>query len=504
MTRPLSPDSSRIAADLIDQHYGAEPIAATLNNMRTQPGQDVLPEFGLAYEGWARTHLPVDPGAYAADDVRAFRQNLWQSRAAISATQPAFAGMPSRGTNASVHRLDGMNLQPVPFANPAAPDVQMRRESPLPPVSATASASAPALASSFAPAGHLGIFPAVDYSTFEDRLSQTESVLGPRMIGRKRNEKMAYTTSNPIRSSNSPVSGPTAPVKQPRSTYVQLMPVFPEHTALMNTLPEGQNGRYRSCVNRFLCCLEQNNQCWSDWVPAERQPGWRSSEFEKELDAATKNLGLHTATRAALNNSFGLSLKPSRGNRWRSTLELEEHIALIAALPEKADLAQVTIFRRFLRYLEKYQRSWSQLLPDNLDMNEPPVALQDVLNLGIDGVLPEYAARSTINRLFGMSLRGKSGIVRLTAALPEHQDLLTELPNPVSTPYHSLVNRFLCYIEQRLQSWSQLTVVGDGDANRPLLLEAAINDGIRDGDLNEGTRAAVNQAFGFVLKGIRQ
>lgn len=96
MTRPLSPDSARIAHDLIDQHYGADHIAGTLNNMRRQEGQNTLPAYGPAYAGWARTHHPLDPTPYSAQEVREFRR----SRPSAS-MPPALAGLPPRPSNLS-------------------------------------------------------------------------------------------------------------------------------------------------------------------------------------------------------------------------------------------------------------------------------------------------------------------------------------------------------------------------------------------------------------------
>ncbi|MFM0069486.1 hypothetical protein PQR07_40885, partial [Paraburkholderia aspalathi] len=96
MVRALSPDSARIASDLIDLYSGADQITGTINNMRTQEGQNTLPAYGQAYANWARTHHPADPTPYNAEDVRAFRQ----SRPSAS-MPPALSGLPPRASGSS-------------------------------------------------------------------------------------------------------------------------------------------------------------------------------------------------------------------------------------------------------------------------------------------------------------------------------------------------------------------------------------------------------------------
>ncbi|WP_175865714.1 hypothetical protein [Burkholderia cepacia] len=73
------------------------------------------------------------------------------------------------------------------------------------------------------------------------------------------------------------------------------------------------------------------------------------------------------------------------------------------------------------------------------------------------------------------------------------------LPRGLRTEYRSNINRFLCHLEQQDSSWSQL--VPTADDRRPAALEQAVNAGIRYHGLQDGTRAALNQAFGLLLQG---
>ncbi|MFC7632795.1 hypothetical protein ACFQVB_34695 [Paraburkholderia humisilvae] len=89
---------------------------------------------------------------------------------------------------------------------------------------------------------------------------------------------------------------------------------------------------------------------------------------------------------------------------------------------------------------------------------------------------------------------------RFVPTLPEHIDLLKDLPEELGPAYRSNVNRFLVHLEERGQSWSQLVPAGSGPGARPVALEQAVNEGIRRHGLQTNTRAALSQAFGFKLR----
>ncbi|MFC0692359.1 hypothetical protein, partial [Paraburkholderia humisilvae] len=90
---------------------------------------------------------------------------------------------------------------------------------------------------------------------------------------------------------------------------------------------------------------------------------------------------------------------------------------------------------------------------------------------------------------------------RLVLTLPEHIDLLKDLPAELNRVYRPSVRRFLAHLEEQGQSWSQLVPAGSGAGARPVALEQAVNEGIRHHGLPPSTRAALNQAFGFKLRG---
>jgi hypothetical protein len=108
--------------------------------------------------------------------------------------------------------------------------------------------------------------------------------------------------------------------------------------------------------------------------------------------------------------------------------------------------------------------------------------------------------RAAINQAFGFKLQGATKRVRLAPDLQEHKDLLKGLPEELDQAYRSRVNRFLVHLEELGQSWSQLVPTGSGVGARPAALEQAVTEGIRHHGLQTGTRAAINQAFGFKLQ----
>jgi type II secretory pathway component PulM len=85
--------------------------------------------------------------------------------------------------------------------------------------------------------------------------------------------------------------------------------------------------------------------------------------------------------------------------------------------------------------------------------------------------------------------------------LPEHINLLKDLPEGLAQSYRSSIRRFLVHLEEQGQSWSQLVPAGSGPGAHPAALEQAVSEGVRHHGLPIGTRTAFNQAFGFKLRG---
>jgi hypothetical protein len=95
---------------------------------------------------------------------------------------------------------------------------------------------------------------------------------------------------------------------------------FSEHKELMQLLQENValSQQQRSYTSSFLRYLEQQNppQVFTD-LRGETQDNNRPRALEQAVNHAIKNDGIHSGTRAALNDAFGLDLKgPSGRNRW--------------------------------------------------------------------------------------------------------------------------------------------------------------------------------------------
>ncbi|MGF6292659.1 Ulp1 family isopeptidase [Paraburkholderia youngii] len=284
---------------------------------------------------------------------------------------------------------------------------------------------------------------------------------------------------------------------QGESGIVQLAPVQPAHTALMGTLPQGLSRQYRSHINRFLCHLEQQGRTWSQLVPTGTTDP-RPAALEQVVNVGIRDRSLHTNTRAALNRAFGFGLQGESGIVQLAPVQ-PVHTALMGALPQGLRQAYRSHINRFLSHLEQQGRTWSQLVPAGTT-DPRPAALEQVVNAGIRDRSLHTSTRAALNEAFGFGLQGESGIVQLAPVQPVHTALMGALPQGLSKEYRSHINRFLCHLEQRDRTWSQLAPAGATDP-RPAALEQVVNVGIRDRSLHTNTRAALNRAFGFGLQG---
>jgi type II secretory pathway component PulM len=284
------------------------------------------------------------------------------------------------------------------------------------------------------------------------------------------------------------------------SKMARLAPVLQKHQDLLKNLPEELSAVYRSNVNRFLVHLEEQGQSWSQLVPAGSGPGARPAALEQAVNDGIRHHGLEPGTRAALNQAFGFTLQSYRNTIFRLAPELQEHKDLLKNLPEGLSRIYRSNVNRFLLHLEEQGRTWSQLVPAGSGPGARPAALEQAVN---DGILQhglQTNARAALNQAFGFKLRGDTNIVRAVPDLPEHKDLLKELPEVLNKGYRSNLNRFLAHLEEQGQSWSQLVPAGSGPGARPAALEQAVNEGILHHALQPNTRAAINRAFGFKLQ----
>jgi hypothetical protein len=277
------------------------------------------------------------------------------------------------------------------------------------------------------------------------------------------------------------------------SGHVRLAPVQPEHQTVMVQLPETLSGRYRSVISGFLRHLEQQNQRWSALAPAagEEHP----AALEAAVNTAMQHHGLDPGTRAALNHGFNLALVAPSG-RVRLTPALPEHQTMMAQLPESLGRSYRSNISRFLCHLEQQNQHWSALAPAAGEKR--PLELEAAVNTAMQDHGLDPNTRAALNLGFNLALRAPSGRVRLTPALPEHQTVMAQLPESLSSAYRSNISRFLCHLEQQGQRWSALAPAADN--MRPAALEATVNTAIKNHGLDPNTRTAINRGFQLKLK----
>ena len=80
-----------------------------------------------------------------------------------------------------------------------------------------------------------------------------------------------------------------------------------------------------------------------------------------------------------------------------------------------------------------------------------------------------------------------------------HKQMESDLPTTVIGGYRSQLIKYWHALESKGQDWMQLR--GDDGVTRPIPLENAINDAIRNHEATETLRAAANNVFGLELRG---
>ncbi|WLG43180.1 hypothetical protein [Pseudomonas sp. FP1740] len=267
-----------------------------------------------------------------------------------------------------------------------------------------------------------------------------------------------------------------------------------EHQTVMAQLPKILDRSHRSCISRFLCHLERQNQRWSALAPAAGEK--RPAALEAVVNAAMQHHGLDPSTRAALNNGFNLALVAPSG-RVRLAPLLAEHQTMMAQLPQTLSRSYRSNISRFLCHLEQQNQRWSVLAPVAGEVR--PAALEAAVNTAMQEHGLDPSTRAALNNGFNLVLQAPSGQVRLAPVLLEHQTVMAQLPKTFNHRYRSYISRFLCHLEQQNQHWSALAPAA-GD-RRPAALEAAVNTAIKDHGLSKGTRAALNHSFNLLLQG---
>jgi hypothetical protein len=185
----------------------------------------------------------------------------------------------------------------------------------------------------------------------------------------------------------------------------------------------------------------------------------------------------------------------------QTALASPEHINLVKNLPEELSPPYRSNINRLLIHLEERGLSWSQLVPAGSGPDARHSELEQTVNEGIRQNALHPGTRAAISRAFGFGIRGESGRVLLVPALQAHLDLLTVLPEGLSQPHRSAINRLLVHLEEQGLSWLQLVPADSGQGSRPPALEQVVNEGIRHHGLHHATRVAINRAFGLTIRG---
>uniref|UniRef100_UPI003FD7760B hypothetical protein n=1 Tax=Pseudomonas sp. TaxID=306 RepID=UPI003FD7760B len=102
------------------------------------------------------------------------------------------------------------------------------------------------------------------------------------------------------------------------SGVVRLIPVRPEHQAVMAQLPTTLTRQQHSYISRFLCHLEQQSLNWSALAPAADEV--RPAALEAAVNTAITQHGLGGGTRGAINLAFNLVLLGPFGRAHRVKL----------------------------------------------------------------------------------------------------------------------------------------------------------------------------------------
>ncbi|MEO4017910.1 hypothetical protein, partial [Pseudomonas rossensis] len=95
------------------------------------------------------------------------------------------------------------------------------------------------------------------------------------------------------------------------SGVVRLIPVWPEHQAVMAQLPTTLPRNQRNRISRFLCHLEQQGLSWSTLAPAAGEV--RPEALEAAVNTAITQHGLDPGARAAINHAFNVVLRGPSG-----------------------------------------------------------------------------------------------------------------------------------------------------------------------------------------------
>ena len=277
------------------------------------------------------------------------------------------------------------------------------------------------------------------------------------------------------------------------SDLLQGLPIQAEHRELLSKLPEKIDQSQRAEINRFFCHLEQHSLRWSSLL--KDFINTRSKTTEAIVNSAIADHGLAPRLLPALNEAYDLKLRALK-EKSKTSPVLSEHLQLMNSLHNNITPEQRSRINRFLCHLELLNKTWSSLRGEEHDLK--PEALEAAVHNAITthGLYKDtvYA----LNKAFTLFMSPPTGRKRLYPTYTEHQQLLESFSNSTIRVDKSLINRFLCHLEQRGMSWSRITA--QSDESRPLDLEEAVNVAMRDYGLSTRTFSEINRVFSLSLK----
>ena len=268
----------------------------------------------------------------------------------------------------------------------------------------------------------------------------------------------------------------------------------PGHVQMVRSFSEGPSSSHAKAIRRALRHLESLGKTYSELVP---QGVVRPLELERIINDAIKDKALQNNSKTALIKEYGLVLLGPKG-LVRVSPDLEEHVAVLDAVPSDLPATYKSCIRRLLVWMEAQTppRKWSELAPDPAEMRPP--ALEATVNEAIRQGVPA-GARSALNVVFNLELKGGS---RQFPHRTEHAECIRALPADFHKDLKTWFIAFLCHLEENDKPSLPALRGNDLTQTRPLLLEQAVNDAIHDFGLNREVRAAVNRALDLKIQGL--
>jgi hypothetical protein len=190
---------------------------------------------------------------------------------------------------------------------------------------------------------------------------------------------------------------------------------LPEHLVLMKGLREKLSPQYRSCIGRLLAYLEARGQSWSQLAPVSSSPGACPPALVHAINEGIQHHGLQPATRAAINQAFGFTIRFRSGLVWVAPA-LQAHTDLMRALPETLTPAYRSYIKQLLVHLEAQGQSFSQLVSAGSGPGPCPPALEQAVDEGIRGRELHPRTRAAVNQAFRFTL--KAGPVAIAPNSP--------------------------------------------------------------------------------------